>query len=402
MAKPLPRIRMELDFMPSPAEDRPGLMIRDPFEFSDAVLIVPPPLVRALACFDGGHDEAGLREAIHEATGELRSGELGERLLEALDGAGFLENERFDEMRLASVREFESAAVREPCHAGSAYPDTGEELEAWMAENMGQPAGEAEAVAAIAAPHASPEGGWASYRAAYGALGGWARDKTFVILGTSHYGEPGLYGLTRKRFVTPWGAAQTELALVDELSRRAPASIRMEDYCHKIEHSIEFQIVFLQSLFGAGVRVAPILAGSFAEAMEAGRAPESDPAVAAFIDVLGDIRAREGSKLVFVLGVDMAHMGRRYGDDFAAEPNRGAMAEAGAGDRGRIDRLMAGDAQGFWAQVCEKQDELRWCGTAPFYTFLKSAPGVRGTLLEYQHWAIDPESVVTFGAMTFR
>jgi MEMO1 family protein len=401
MSNPLPRIRMELDFMPSPAEDRPGLMIRDPFEFSDAVLIVPPPLVRALACFDGEHDQAGLRQAIYDATGDLRSGELGDHLIEALDNAGFLENERFDQMRFACVREFQGAAVRQPCHAGSAYPDTGEELEAWISEHMGQPAGVVEPVAAIAAPHASPDGGWASYRAAYRSLSGWAKDKTFVILGTSHYGEPGLFGLTRKQFVTPWGAAQTELSLVDELSRRAPSSIRMEDYCHKIEHSIEFQIVFLQSLFGAGVRVAPILAGSFAGAMEAGRAPESDPAVAAFFDVLGDIRAREGSNLVFVLGVDMAHMGRRYGDDFPAEPNRGAMAEVDARDHRRIDRLVAGDAQGFWAEVCENRDDLKWCGTSPFYTFLKSAPEVRGSLLEYQHWAIDPESVVTFGAMTF-
>lgn len=401
MSNPLPRIRMELDFMPSPAEDRPGLMIRDPFEFSDAVLIIPPPLVRALACFDGEHDQEGLRQAIYDATGELRSGELGGHLIEALDTAGFLENERFDQIRFARVREFQDSTLRQPCHAGSAYPDTCEELEAWMSENMGQPAGGVEPVVAIAAPHASPDGGWASYRAAYRSLGAWAQDRTFVILGTSHYGEPGLFGLTRKQFVTPWGAAQTELALVDELSRRAPSSIRMEDYCHKIEHSIEFQIVFLQSLFGAGVRVAPILTGSFAEALETGRAPESDPAVAAFFDVLGDIRAREGSKLVFVLGVDMAHMGRRYGDDFAAEPNRGAMAEVDARDRRRIGRLLEGDAQGFWAEVCQNQDDLKWCGTSPFYTFLKSAPGVRGTLLEYQHWAIDPESVVTFGAMTF-
>lgn len=403
MSKPLPRLRMELDFMPSPAEDRPGLMIRDPFEFSDAVLIVPPPLVRALACFDGRQDSDGLRQAIYDATGELRSGELGERLFEALDSAGFLENERFAEMRFASVREFESAAVREPCHAGSAYPDTGEELEGWMAENMG-PSGlrDAGPLAGIAAPHASPDGGWASYRAAYRALGDWAREKTFVILGTSHYGEPGLFGLTRKQFVTPWGAAHTDLGLVDELARRAPASIRMEDYCHKIEHSIEFQIVFLQSLFGAGVRVAPVLAGSFAETMEGGRAPESDPAVAAFFDVLGDIRAREASNLVCVLGVDMAHMGRRYGDGFAAEPNRGVMAEVDERDRKRISSLLAGDTGGFWAQVCENNDDLKWCGTAPFYTFLKSSPAVRGSLLEYQHWAIDADSVVTFGAIAFK
>ena len=40
----LPRLRTNLDLFPSPVEDRPGLVIRDPFHFSDATLIIPPVL----------------------------------------------------------------------------------------------------------------------------------------------------------------------------------------------------------------------------------------------------------------------------------------------------------------------------------------------------------------------
>jgi len=40
--QPLARIRLNLDFMPSPLPDRPGLFIRDPYKFSGAMLIVPP------------------------------------------------------------------------------------------------------------------------------------------------------------------------------------------------------------------------------------------------------------------------------------------------------------------------------------------------------------------------
>ena len=53
MSSPLPRLRGDLDFMPSPVEDRPGLLIRDSFRYSDAIMIVPPPLVQCLTCFDG-------------------------------------------------------------------------------------------------------------------------------------------------------------------------------------------------------------------------------------------------------------------------------------------------------------------------------------------------------------
>ena len=48
MSQPLPRLRMTLEFMPSPVEDRPGLLIRDSFGYSDAMLIIPPPLVEVL------------------------------------------------------------------------------------------------------------------------------------------------------------------------------------------------------------------------------------------------------------------------------------------------------------------------------------------------------------------
>jgi AmmeMemoRadiSam system protein B len=402
MSQRLPRLRMELDFMPSPIEDRPGLMIRDPFGFSDATLVVPPALVRVLTHFDGAHDQSSLRDAIYEITGEVRSGELGERLHQALDEAGFLETERFDELRRRVIAGFESSAVREPSHAGSAYPDEKEELEGWMAEGMaGDSDGGGGPIVGIAAPHASPDGGWPSYRSAYRALGDWAREKTFVILGTSHYGEPDVFGLTRKEFVTPWGTAQTDTRLVDELARRAPAGVRMEDYCHRIEHSIEFQVVFLQSLFGAGVKVLPVLVGSFGKAIMNGGKPESSATVAAFFDVLGDIRAREAGNLVSVLGVDMAHMGRRYGDDFTATPFAGEMSDVERRDRLRIGRLEAGDGDGFWELVKENRDDLKWCGSAPFYTFLKTGAAVRGQLRQYEHWPIDEQSVVTFAAMTF-
>ena len=56
---------MTLDFMLSPSPEDPGLFIRDPYRFSDAMLIVPPPLVECLECFDGRHTaemgEGGLR-----------------------------------------------------------------------------------------------------------------------------------------------------------------------------------------------------------------------------------------------------------------------------------------------------------------------------------------------------
>ena len=44
MARLLPRLRANLELMPSPVEDRPGLLIRDSLRYSDTTLIIPPAL----------------------------------------------------------------------------------------------------------------------------------------------------------------------------------------------------------------------------------------------------------------------------------------------------------------------------------------------------------------------
>ena len=263
----LPRLRMTLDFIPSPFEDKPGLVIRDPFHFSDATLIVPPPLIECLEFFDGEHSALDLRAHLVRITGDLQAGDIETNLLNALSEAGFLEDENFARRRAETERAFAEAPVREPAHAGTGYPGEPAELRATFAEYLRagrKPMVRAERpVLAIAAPHVSPFGGVEAYRAAYSALTPADAERTFVILGTSHYGHPERLGLTRKPFVTPYGETITDTQPGRRTRARAGPAALMEDYCHAIEHSIEFQVVFLQHLFGPRIRILPILCGSY-------------------------------------------------------------------------------------------------------------------------------------------
>lgn len=403
MAQPLPRLRTNLDFMPSPIEDRPGLLVRDPYHYSDATLLLPMPLVACVGLFDGSHSELDLRQALVEITGDLEVGELQAHLTQTLSAAGFLEDDTYLQMREEREREFAGAGRREAAHAGGAYPEELQPLRDTLAGYLDGDAAQAPAPApaAIAAPHVSPEGGYQSYRSAYRLITPELRDRTIIILGTSHYGNPERFGLTRKNFATPFGEARTDTRLVDWLEKQAPDSVLMEDYCHAVEHSIEFQVVFLQHLLGPDIRILPILCGSYARSLYDGGAPEDDERVRRFLGALGELNAREGNSLFWVLGVDMAHMGRRYGDQFAAIAGAGEMAETEDTDRRRIDRLTAGDPEGFWDLVQHNADPLKWCGSSPFYTFLRACPGMRGELESYEQWNIDDQSVVSFAGMSF-
>ncbi|HLA77802.1 MAG TPA: AmmeMemoRadiSam system protein B [Vicinamibacteria bacterium] len=403
MTRVLAPLRRNLEFHPSPVPDRPGLLIRDPYRYAEGGLILPPQLAPLLSMFDGNSELGDLHAALVRLTGDVRAGEAADRFVGTLSSGGFLENDVFLDLKAERHQAFERAPVRAAVHAGGAYPENVEELRRLLAECLDTsavPAPEPR-LAAIAAPHVSLEGGHQGYRAAYRSLRPDDAKRIFVILGTSHYGEPETFGLTTKPFVTPLGQAETQVRLARFLEDSAGPGVRVEDYCHSVEHSIEFQVVFLQHLFGPEVAILPILCGPFARATREGR-PEDDPAVGCFFAALAELARREGERLLFVLGIDLAHMGRRYGDPFTARAEQGAMVEVGRRDQERLARVLAGDATGFWALLQQGGDDLKWCGASPLYTFLRTFPGVRGELLRYQQWNIDDQSVVSFAGLAFR
>jgi AmmeMemoRadiSam system protein B len=411
VARILPPLRRTLELTPSPAAERPGLLVRDPFRFAESMLIIPSALVPCLAFFNGRYGRAEVVEALVRLGGDVRIGQVIDHLLDVLSQGGFLEDEVFEGLQAERTRTFAEALARTPAHAGTAYPAAQDALRqalaGWTDGVDGQDAASAPPadtgpLIGIAAPHVSPEGGWRSYGAAYRALSASDADRTFVVLGTSHYGEPDAFGLTRKPFLTPLGQSEVDVRLVDELAERGGEAVRLEDYCHSIEHSIEFQVLFLQHRFGPGVRLLPILCGAFARSTREGGLPEDAPGVARFLDTLAEIADREGRRLLWVLGVDMAHMGRRYGDPFTARADEGLMVEVAARDRERCARIAEGDAAGFWRLVQDKGDELKWCGASPFYTFARVLPSTRADLARYEQWNIDEASVVSFAALSFR
>jgi AmmeMemoRadiSam system protein B len=408
MAQTLPRLRLDLDFMPSPLAERPGLFVRDPYRYTEAAIIIPPLLVEALPFFDGDHTDLDLQAHLVRLTGELVPHDVVGGLAASLDQHGFLETAGFEQLKQQKQQTFREAPTRLPAHAGAAYPDEDpglrERLESYAARypdghSDGQLPGR---LLAIAAPHVSPEGGWRSYAAAYGCLSPADAGKTVVVLGTSHYGPPEKFGLTRKPFVTPLGTLEPDLEVINELVARGGDAVVLEDYCHSIEHSIEFQCVFLQHRLGNGIKLVPILCGPLAESLLTGRRPENNDTVRRFFEALREVGEKLGPRLLWVLGIDLAHIGRRYGDATPAEAETGRMAGVRASDLERLEKVCASDREGFFELVHPGQDALRWCGYSPVYTFLQAVPAARGRLLHYEQWNIDEQSVVSFAGLEFR
>ena len=168
-----------------------------------------------------------------------------------------------------------------------------------------------------------------------------------------------------------------------------------------IEHSIEFRAVFLQQMLGNDFKILPILCGPFAKALYTGEAPERDDHVMRFFDALGELAEDESAKLFWVLGIDLAHVGMRYGDEMVAIVGGEEMEAVKAQDEERLALACEGRTEDFFDLVKPEQDRLKWCGLSPLYTFLNVLPDARGEVLRYDQWNIDEQSVVSFTAMEF-
>ena len=95
------------------------------------------------------------------------------------------------------------------------------------------------------------------------------------------------------------------------------------------------------------------------------------------------MREREREKLFWILSVDMAHMGLEYQDRFAARTMVRGIGECTR--PWRIARINTGPRGSTWDLVRENRDDLKWCGSSPFY-LSPTAPGPRGELLRCWRW----------------
>ena len=224
MSEVLPRLRFNLDFMPSSDPERRACTF--------AILITTlmrhcwfrRRWCRRSSASTGSRSTLDLRSELVRITGEIQVGEIEKHLYDALDEAGFLENDRYRELRAKREAEFARRAGTRGCICRFRISGRPVQLAELLDSRVGGPARAMERAIAIAAPHASPDGGWEAIAPPIRRCRSReeAADKTFIILGTSHYGAPDRFGLTRKHFVTPFGRGPERTRLWStELEKRS-------------------------------------------------------------------------------------------------------------------------------------------------------------------------------------
>jgi AmmeMemoRadiSam system protein B len=412
-----PRLRA-LEAFPVEHEGQRCIALRDPAGFTDQIAVLPAPLLDLVSLFDGEHSVEEMRRILKERHGEAPTMEQIASVIERFDEAGFLDSDRFRDRRRALEDAFRRRPVRPAAHAGGAYAGEPEALRAQIDGFFSGPDGpdcggpemapalpqsadnRSPRLTGLLAPHIDFHRGGSTYAWAYKDVLERSDADLYVILGTCHAGMPDPFAITLKPYDTPLGAVPVDRDFYEALSRRAGQDLLASEPAHRAEHSIEFQAVMLQHLVAPrrAFTILPVLASYLHEAMWTRGDPEADPRVPRFVDALRDTLAASSRRVCLIAGVDLAHVGPRFGDP---EPNTTrSLALVERADRSMLDSVVAGDARGFLASVAFDQDARRICGLSPIYTLLRLFPETRGRLLRYTQWP-DPEGAVTFCAVSF-
>ncbi len=200
---------------------------------------------------------------------------------------------------------------------------------------------------------------------------------TFVILGPNHRGRGSGVAVSAAPWETPFGVAEPDLDFIEALPR---AIVDADEEAHRLEHSLEVQVPFLQHLFGRVRIVAVAMALQDAETAR---------------EVAAELRAARdatGRRVVVLASSDFTH--------YESE------ASARARDAPVLDAILRLDPVEFYRRMEETGASL--CGFGAVGTLLHSLgpEGPRNRKVELLRYATsgdvtgDREEVVAYAAVT--
>ncbi|RKY19661.1 MAG: AmmeMemoRadiSam system protein B [Planctomycetota bacterium] len=401
MSEEKPCVR-PLDVVPVQTGKQMAFVLRDPEGLTNEVMVISPLAFYLMALMDGSRGVLDIQVDFARRFGTIIPSEKIEELVSQLDKHHLLENDSYRSWRNGIIEEFRKAPLREARFAGSAYPAETDPLKKMLASFFEGVESALDAPpCAVVAPHIDLQRGRGCFAAAYSLFKNIPTPATFVLLGTCHTPMQQPFCLTKKDFKTPLGVAKNDAETATKLLDKMKW-LGEDEFSHRGEHSIEFQVLFLQHLFdSADFRILPVLCGGFHRYMEKGESPAEDERVREFLDAMRDALSGVENP-VLIAGADLSHIGRRFGDGVTMQQS--LLDWLREQDQKVLTLVEKGDANGLFEEVAKERDARRICGLPPIWTLLELLPaGASGRIVKYeQSVEQETDSVVTFAALAWR
>lgn len=395
--KPIPAIRRDLQVIPLQENGSDLLYFYDSMGYLTPNFALDRKVEPILSLLTG-------HQSVTQITATLHSSLSEEDLLnfvQLLDANKALESELFRYVSEQTEIEYENSQSRKPAFAGESYPANPDELSRYLDDLLNkseQPV--AKPAKALYAPHIDLRVGSPAYGQAFSSLQ-HLKPKQVVILATAHY--PGYYGNfydgtpfigSRKNYQVPGRELTTNQEAMEWLAATS-SGFTLKDRAHRIEHSIELHLLFISHLWKHDFEIIPVLISGFDELFYSNQGDFSEKVD----EFSAHIRSLDNDDTFFLISGDLSHIGRKFGDVL---PANSIKKDAEQVDKQFIKHAEQGDHRKLLQQVGSDYDSTRICGFSPLYTFLKSFPGSKGTLINYSWWDEEErESAVSYGAIGY-
>ena len=387
------------------------LVIDDPMRITPGTPVLGIESLAILQLLDGATSLTDLQAMVMRESRDLRVGNMVREFVGKLDELLLLYSPRYEAALAQVQQEWRALEVRPAVFEGLSYPADRPTLERWLDEQFaraeamraeaGEPAAAADAVPrALLAPHLDPSREGHLMARAYQELGASGDGPLrVVVFGTGHQLGEALFALTRKRFETPLGHVPCDTEFVDRLASRLGESAYARELAHRDEHSIEFQVLYLQRRLGSRPwSLVPILCGGFHGLLDDRRHPRDEAVLESLIAAVRETEHALGSLTLHVAGVDLSHVGPRFGEPPLDAEAREHLRRT---DDGALVAAATGDADAWFAAIAAGGDATSICGFAPTYCMLRCAEPGEGRRLAYAESAEQDGSVVTVAAMAW-
>ncbi|MCG3118494.1 MAG: hypothetical protein ALAOOOJD_00708 [bacterium] len=385
--------------------------LRDPTGLAENLIAVSGQALFILQFFDGKHSLADIRSEFFRTFGALLPEEQLNGLVAELRHAHLLDDTEFQDYKTQLERQMLGQPLRKAAHAGASYPADPQLLRAQLEsfyrspQGAGMPNGAMNPATAkthiggAVAPHIDLRVGGPCYTFTYRALAEAEPADVYVILGTGHSGLINCFSCLRQDFATPLGVVKHDAEFIEALQRRHPHELFAEPLPHRTEHTIEFQTVFLQHLFGGkrDFTIVPILCSYAYLMLTDGRFAREKKIIQDFAAALRATIAATRRRVCVIASVDFSHVGPRYGERQA--PDAAFMQRVSEADHRLLAEIETVNAGGFVNANAQIEDQYRVCGFAPLHTLLASTAAKHGRTLKYERGLVDDrQSIVTYAS----
>lgn len=441
---PVPPLRFDIQRIPVQQNGHSLIHFYDQLGYSTPNFALPVDAEPILSLIDGSRT---VEDILKFGSDEITGDQILE-YIQFLDEHRLLDSKYFAEQAELIESEYEASSEHTSTTAGSSYPDNPEELStfldnAFSAHPNSKPVKYARA---LYAPHIDPRVGMAGYVKAFSAIRE-LKPSRVVILATSHYS--GLYGdlyeespfiISDKTFVMPNGEVKSDIAAIQKLkkisvpefdskqeqilkevqddpvkenpgrknSRYAePVSasvdtsrfgISYHDRAHRIEHSIELPLLFLNHIWNHNFEIIPILVGNLDELLYS-KNSFKEQKLDSFSSLLRE-QFKNDKETFFLISGDLSHFGHKFGDEHAAST---MFEEVRLNDEHFLETGASGSPEKLISLMKEEYDPYRVCGFPPLLTYLKTFPKYSGKILSYDLWdEREQESAVSFGSILYQ